>query len=60
VSAFLAEKFSSLRFIVQDLPEVISDTKSAVKVPENVADRLTLIAHDFFSVQEVKDVDVYS
>ena len=59
VSAFLAEKFPSLQFIVQDLPEVISDKNPTYQVPESVAHRVKLMAHDFFTEQPVKDVDVF-
>ena len=58
VSAFLAEKFHSLRFLVQDLPEVISGMKSTYRIPEILKERVTLMAHDFFEVQQVRDVDV--
>ena len=59
VSVFLAEKFPSLQFIVQDLPGVISDERSTYQIPESVAGRVKLMAHDFFTEQPVKDVDVF-
>ncbi|CAG8956540.1 hypothetical protein HYFRA_00003929 [Hymenoscyphus fraxineus] len=58
VSAFLAEAIPSLRFVVQDLPEVISDTESTYRVPEAVANRVVRMEHDFFTAQPLKDVDV--
>ncbi|CAG8978096.1 hypothetical protein HYALB_00000768 [Hymenoscyphus albidus] len=58
VSAFLAEAIPSLKFVVQDLPEVISDTESTYRVPEAVANRLVSMEHDFFTLQPLKDVDV--
>lgn len=59
VSVHLAQAFPSLRFIVQDLPGVASEAKSTYRIPANVADRVTLMAHDFFAKQPVKDVDVF-
>ena len=59
VSAYLAEAFPSLHFIVQDLAEVISDTNSSYNIPNSVADRVKLMAHDFFTEQPVKDADVF-
>ena len=51
----LARKYPSLRFVVQDREEVIS----AVQVPDDVADRVKFMVHDFFSEQPVKNADVY-
>ncbi|KAL9012653.1 MAG: hypothetical protein Q9173_002592 [Seirophora scorigena] len=53
----LAREFSSLSFVVQDLPQVIEDAKS--KAPADLADRVTFMAHDMFTEQPVKDADVY-
>ncbi|KAH6679301.1 putative O-methyltransferase [Halenospora varia] len=58
VSAFLAESFPDLKFTVQDLPEVIADTKSTYKIPTEVKDRVRLMGHDFFEPQPLKDIDV--
>ena len=55
VSIELARRFPSLRFIVQDRDEVIAETSP----PEDVADRVTFMAYDFFTEQPVKDADVY-
>ncbi|KAL8704965.1 MAG: hypothetical protein Q9201_001911 [Fulgogasparrea decipioides] len=57
VSQDIAREFPSLRFIVQDLPKVIEDAKT--KVPAELADRVTFMAHDMFTEQPVKDADVY-
>ena len=59
VSAFLAEKFPSLQFIVQDLLEVVSDKNSTYQIPESVVSRVKLMAHDFFTEQPIKNVDVF-
>lgn len=57
VSIELARKFPSLRFIVQDQEKVIIEVSSMV--PEDVADRVSFMAHDFFSEQPVKGADIY-
>ncbi|KAL8896142.1 MAG: hypothetical protein Q9207_007858 [Kuettlingeria erythrocarpa] len=57
VSQDIAREFPSLRFVVQDLPKVVEDAKT--KVPAELADRVTFMAHDMFTEQPVKDADVY-
>ena len=57
VSIELAKAFPTLRLVVQDLPKVIEDAEK--KMPAELADRVTLMAHDFFTDQPVKDADVY-
>lgn len=57
VSIELARRFPSLRFIVQDRDEVIAESSSLV--PEDVADRVTFMAYDFFTEQPVRGADVY-
>jgi len=57
VSIALAQRFPSLHCIVQDRPEVIAHERATVS-PE-LADRVTFMAHDFFTEQPVKDADVY-
>jgi hypothetical protein len=57
VSIDIAKAFPDLHFIVQDLPKVIEDGRT--KVPVDVADRVTFMAHDFFTEQPVRDADVY-
>ena len=53
-SIVLAEQFPNLRCIVQDLPGTIAKTK----VPAGLEDRITFMAHDFFTEQSVV-ADVY-
>ena len=50
VSAFLAQKFLGLRFVVQDLPATTAEIGPAVSytLPEDVKDRVTLMEYDFF------------
>ncbi|PQE10357.1 hypothetical protein CJF32_00000898 [Rutstroemia sp. NJR-2017a WRK4] len=57
VSIDIAKAFPNLRFIVQDLPKVVEDGRT--KVPVELADRVTFMAHDFFDEQPVRDADVY-
>jgi hypothetical protein len=55
ISIALAERYPTLRFISQDLANVI---ESAPAVPSKVSDRVQLMAHDFFTPQPV-EADVY-
>lgn len=66
VSLHLARKYPDLKFIVQDLPEVIDgaadqllsltqDKKDAVAI----SDRIEFVPHDMFIEQPVKNADVY-
>ena len=59
VSAHLAKDFPGLQFVVEDLPEVISTAGATFEIPEEVRDRVQLLAHDFFTEQPVKNADVY-
>ncbi|KAI4173138.1 MAG: hypothetical protein LQ343_003065 [Gyalolechia ehrenbergii] len=57
VSQDIAREFPALTFVVQDLPKVIEDAKA--KVPAELADRVTFMAHDMSTEQPVKNADVY-
>lgn len=57
ISIELARRFPSLRFVVQDQDKVVAESLSMV--PEDVADRVTFMAYDFFTEQPVKKADVY-
>ena len=52
VSIELAKSFPSLKFIVQDRPEVISGAQA--KVPPGLQSRVTFMAHDFLNEQPVE------
>lgn len=47
----LARKYPSLKFVVQDLEEVVRDARRCVS--SDVADRIDFMAHDFFTPQPV-------
>ncbi|KAI9727413.1 MAG: hypothetical protein M1834_008419 [Cirrosporium novae-zelandiae] len=51
-SIAIAEKAPGLKFIVQDLPNVIARGESAL--PSNMKDRISFMAHDFFTPQPVQ------
>jgi hypothetical protein len=56
VSIALAQHFKTLKFVVQDLPKAIA---GMLNLPEDVKDRITFQAHDFFTPQPTKGADVY-
>ena len=46
--------------MVQDLPENVSSGRSALaQLPKDIASRITLQGHDFFTPQPVQGADVY-
>ncbi|KAI1411891.1 putative O-methyltransferase [Hypoxylon sp. FL1857] len=49
----LARKYPNLRLIVQELPEVVANSKPQAGL------RVEFMAHDFFEEQPVKNADVY-
>jgi hypothetical protein len=57
VSVHLAQEFPHLRFIVQDMHEVIEGAEA--KIPEGLKDRVELMVHDMFTQQPVEGADVY-
>lgn len=58
-SIALAEKAPALKFIVQDLPEVVADAGASLPESMKESERISFMAHDFFTPQSVKDADVY-
>ncbi|KAJ2903350.1 O-methyltransferase [Zalerion maritima] len=55
----LAKKYSNMKFVVQDLPKTVESAPNPVSDDSQVAERIELQAHDFFTEQKVKDADVY-
>ncbi|KAF8860485.1 S-adenosyl-L-methionine-dependent methyltransferase [Acephala macrosclerotiorum] len=55
-SIALANAYPQLKFIVQDLPETISN---APPLSEALSCRITFMNHSFFEPQVIKDADVY-
>jgi SAM-dependent methyltransferase len=53
ISYFLARHSQNLRFIVQDLPHVLDVARE--EVPQEVRQRVTFEAHDFFEPQVARD-----
>jgi hypothetical protein len=56
VCVALAEKYPSLKFVVEDLPKTVS---SAPTLPSTLSSRISFLAHDFFNPQPVRGADVY-
>ncbi|KAF2659757.1 putative O-methyltransferase [Lophiostoma macrostomum CBS 122681] len=57
VSCHLARAFPHLRFVVQDMPEVAAGAQE--KIPEELCGRVSVVGHDMFTEQTVKEADVY-
>jgi hypothetical protein len=57
VSAHLAERFPHLKFVVQDMPEVVRGAEEAISGA--IADRVSFMSHDMFTEQPVPNADVY-
>lgn len=55
ISIKLAERYPNLRFTVQDQPQVIGAQN---RIPAALRERVTIMAHDFFTPQPVK-AEVY-
>lgn len=62
VSLHLARIYTHLKFIVQDLPEVIYGAADQLQSSEDnnaLKDRIEFVSHDMFEEQPVKNADVY-
>ncbi|OLN85733.1 Sterigmatocystin 8-O-methyltransferase [Colletotrichum chlorophyti] len=55
----LAKKWKNMKFVVQDLQETVDSAPKPISSDAQVADRIQLMAHDFFTDQVVKNADVY-
>lgn len=59
VSISLAERFTHLDFIVQDLKHVVSDCASLNGDSEHLRRRVKFVEHDYFAPQKTVHADVY-
>ena len=57
LSIAIAQRFPTLRCIVQDKPEVVSLGQESL--PAHLSGRVSFMGHDFFAAQPVKDADIY-
>ncbi|KEZ41332.1 hypothetical protein SAPIO_CDS7441 [Scedosporium apiospermum] len=55
----IGQRWRNMKFVVQDLQRTIDTAPKPICDDEQVAERITLQAHDFFTDQVVKDADVY-
>ncbi len=53
----LAKKYKNMKFVVQDLPKTVGSAPNPISDDPQVAERITLQAHDFFTEQVTKDAD---
>ena len=53
----IGQKWKHVKFVVQDLQRTIDTAPKPICEDEQVASRITLMAHDFFTEQVVKDAD---
>lgn len=53
----LANKYRNMKFVVQDLPKTVDSAPKPISPDPQVAERITLLAHDFFTEQPTKDAD---
>jgi hypothetical protein len=53
----LANKYKNMKFVVQDLKKTVESAPTPISADPQVADRITLLAHDFFTEQVTKDAD---
>ena len=57
LSVVIAQSYPALSFIVQDRATVAREGRK--NLPEDLADRVRFMAHDFFNEQPILDADVY-
>ncbi|AEO65259.1 uncharacterized protein THITE_2112095 [Thermothielavioides terrestris NRRL 8126] len=55
----LANRYKNMKFVVQDLQKTVDSAPNPISPDPQVAERITLLAHDFFTEQVTKDADVY-
>jgi hypothetical protein len=59
ISNAVARGHPHLQIIVQDLPATVRTAESQGNPPEDVRDRVSFMAHDFWSTQPVQGADIY-
>lgn len=59
VAYALARAFPNPKFVVQDLPEIVSKAQDQGGVETEVATRVSFMPHDFFTTQPVKNAEAY-
>ncbi|KAL8785195.1 MAG: hypothetical protein Q9195_008728 [Heterodermia aff. obscurata] len=52
ISQYIARHTNSTRFIVQDLPQVVSEAQA--QLPKDLEDRIEFAVHDFFTPQAIE------
>lgn len=57
LSITIARRFPSLNFVVQDRAAVAREGRA--KLPTELKNRVSFMAHDFFNEQPILDADVY-
>ncbi|KAF2753754.1 O-methyltransferase [Pseudovirgaria hyperparasitica] len=55
----LAQKFTSLHCVVQDLAVIDTENEASERIPVELRSRVEFQGHNFFSEQPIKDADVY-
>lgn len=55
----LAERWKNMKFVVQDLQKTVDSAPKPISSDAQVAERITLLPHDFFTEQVTKEADVY-
>lgn len=53
----LAERYKNMKFVVQDLQKTVDSAPKPLSADPQVAERISLVAHDFFAEQVTKDAD---
>ena len=53
----LANRYRNMKFVVQDLQKTVDSAPKPLSADPQVADRITLLAHDFFTEQPTKGAD---
>ncbi|KAL8821626.1 MAG: hypothetical protein Q9223_000369 [Gallowayella weberi] len=54
----IAQRFPSLRCIVQDRPEIVGGCQESL--PSDLQSRVSFMAHDFFQEQPIKGAEIYT